>query len=223
MLGSQPSRTEDVLEDQAEEEDRDRDANERCDQAPVVEYQAILLRREEPERDTEKGREEHCRQRELHGRQEAMADFVGDRPVGRDARAEVLVPHGLHQVAPGARAAGRRDRIAGGRAPRPRASRSPSSASAGDPGSVACSPEEDEDRDAEQDRHEQQERTTRRSIRRRRPTCRATEPRRSRTARSPARSGLACIPSRSFGRQRLPELAWPEPSAAAARYRPACW
>ena len=54
MLGSQPSlHREHVLQDQAEHEDRDRDPDQRADEARVVERRPVLLGGHEAERDAE--------------------------------------------------------------------------------------------------------------------------------------------------------------------------
>src|SRR6266516_4093163 len=91
---------EDVLEDQAEEEDRDRDPEQRRDQARVVEQRPVLLRGEEPERDAEADREHHRGQRELDRRREPVLDLERDWPEGLDAGAEVEVAYRLDEVAP---------------------------------------------------------------------------------------------------------------------------
>ena len=87
------------LEHQAEEEDRDRDAEQRDHQARVVEPGAVALGRHEAERDPERDREHHRRDRELDRRREAVRELVGDGSRRDDAVAEVAVG-GLLQVVP---------------------------------------------------------------------------------------------------------------------------
>ena len=90
---------EDVLQEQAEEEDRDRDPDQRREQARVVEPAPVLLGGEEAEREADDDREEHRRQRELDGSREAVLELVRDRPGRRDAGPEVAV-HGRVEVPP---------------------------------------------------------------------------------------------------------------------------
>ena len=80
MLGSQPSLTaKTYFRISAEEEDRDRDPDQRADEAHVVEDAAVALRGEEAERDAEEDREEHRRERELDRGREALLELVRDR------------------------------------------------------------------------------------------------------------------------------------------------
>ena len=70
-----------------------------CHQASVVERGAVLLRRQEAERDPDDHSEEAGRQRQFKGGGKALLDLVGDWAAGGDAGAELAVPDGL-QVAP---------------------------------------------------------------------------------------------------------------------------
>jgi hypothetical protein len=89
---------EDVLEDDGEEEDRDRDPEQRDDEAGVVQGRAVLLGRQEPERDAEQDREEHGRESELDRGGEALLQLLRDGPSRADAVAEVAVDDDLLDV-----------------------------------------------------------------------------------------------------------------------------
>ena len=65
----------------------------------MVHRPSVSLGREEAERNTDEGREEHRADRELDRRREPLGDLLGDRPTGRDARPEVARADRL-QVAP---------------------------------------------------------------------------------------------------------------------------
>src|SRR4029077_10732402 len=80
---------EDVLEDDREEEDRDRDPDQRCRKARVVDTGPVSLRREEAQRHTDADREDHRRKSQFDGRRETVLELVGDRARTRDAGAEV--------------------------------------------------------------------------------------------------------------------------------------
>ena len=90
---------EDVFEDQAQEEDRDRDADQRGDKARVVEPGGVALGCEETEWHTDEYGEQDGRQGELDRGRKAMADLVGDGARRGDAGPEVAV-YGRVEVAP---------------------------------------------------------------------------------------------------------------------------
>ena len=77
------------LQDDREEEDRDRDPDQRDEEARVVDRLPVPLRRDEAERNAEEGREDHRAERELDRRREPLSDLLGDRAAGSDARPEV--------------------------------------------------------------------------------------------------------------------------------------
>ena len=95
-VGNHPSlHREDVLEQDREEEDRDRDPDQGHDEARVVDRGSVVLRRDEAERDPEQRREDHRGDRELDRRREALLELVDDRPPRGDARAQVALGRGL--------------------------------------------------------------------------------------------------------------------------------
>ena len=87
-----------VLEEDRQHEDRDRDPDQRDEQARVVEGPAVALRGDEPERDAEEGREEHRRKRELDSRGKPLADLLGDGSVRRHADPQVALDDGRPEV-----------------------------------------------------------------------------------------------------------------------------
>ena len=156
--GRQPAELhrEDEFQDDPEEEDRNRDPEQRADQAAVVEQAAVVFRGQEPERDPDERREDRGCDREFDSGREATLDLLGHRPSRRDTRAEVALDDGLQvrDVLDGQRLVEAvllldlGDRRFGG----PLSEQGFRRAAGQHP-----DPGEDEDRKAEQDRHEKQE------------------------------------------------------------------
>ena len=90
---------EDVLEDDREEEDRNRYPEQRRHEAHVVEDPAVPLRGDEAERHPGENGEEHRGDRQLHGGRELLLDLGRDAPARGDAHAEVALD-GRLQVRP---------------------------------------------------------------------------------------------------------------------------
>ncbi len=152
---AEPDR-EDVFEDDREHEDRDRDPEQRREQAEVVEEAAVAFRRQEAERDPDEDREEHRPDRQLDRRRKALEELVEDRPSRRDRVAEVDRPD-LLEIGPvllldrlveAVLLVDRRDLIRG----RPLAEQGRRRAARQGP-----DPEEDQDREPEQDRDDEDE------------------------------------------------------------------
>ena len=98
IVGNQPElHREDVLEQDREEEDGNRDPDERGHEARVVHHAAVAFGGEEPEGHAEGDCEDHRRDRELDRRREAARDLLGDRTPRGDARAEIAL-HELLEV-----------------------------------------------------------------------------------------------------------------------------
>jgi hypothetical protein len=91
---------EDVLEDDREEEDRDRDPEQRRDQARVIDGPAVPLGRDEAEWDPQTHRDEHRRQRQLDRRRELLLELGKHRAARPNALAEVVLERDRFQVAP---------------------------------------------------------------------------------------------------------------------------
>src|SRR5207248_5229206 len=204
---------EDVLEDDREEEDRDRYPEQGGNQAQMVEDPAVALRRQEAERDAEEDGEEHRRERELHRRREALLD-LGRHPAARgDADPEVSGDRRL-QVRPVLDVDGLVEAVALAVRLDESRRRALTEERLGRAPWERPDPEEDQERDAEEDRGEQEQpadEIPKHSVRRLRRSLVTARPRRTpgRTGRFPP--GSACSPAPSSGRRE------PESSARTER------
>ncbi len=84
------------LENDREEEDRDGDADQRQEEARVVEDSAVAFRGKEAEWHAEDEGEEPSGERQLDRGREALLELLGDRSPRDDARPEVTFGKRLH-------------------------------------------------------------------------------------------------------------------------------